>query len=89
MLQVVKTHFGSVASTFFTMALNKGGPQSTRIDIVFNTYREISITNVEWYQRGGSRGAISKHHYYTDNPTVEEVSQSNEEQDQLDSISCK
>ena len=81
--------FGSVASTFFTMALNKGGPQRTRIDIVFNTYREISITNVEWYQRGGSRGAISKHHCYTDNPTVEEISQSNEEQDQLDSISCK
>ena len=38
--------FGSVASTFFTMALNEGGPQSTRIDIVFDTYREISIKRV-------------------------------------------
>ena len=43
----------------------------------------------ESYQRGSSRGAISKYHCYTDNPTVEEVSQSNEEQDQLDSISCR
>lgn len=37
-----QTTFGSVASTFFTMALNEGGPQSTRIHIVFDTYREIS-----------------------------------------------
>jgi hypothetical protein len=29
------------------MALNEGGPQSTRIDIVFDTYREVSIKNVE------------------------------------------
>ena len=42
-----QTTFGSVASTFFTMALNEGGPQSTRIDIVFDKYREISIKNVE------------------------------------------
>jgi len=42
-----QTTFGRVASTFFTMALNEGGPQSTRIDIVFDTYREISINNVE------------------------------------------
>ena len=42
-----QTTFGSVANTFFTVALNEGGPQSTRIDIVFDTYREISIKNVE------------------------------------------
>ena len=70
-----QTTLGSVASTFFPMALNEGGPQSTRIDIVFHMYREISIKNVERYQRAGSRGAISKQHCYTDNPTVEEVSQ--------------
>ena len=46
------TTFGSVASTFFTMALNEGGPQSTRIDIVFDTYIEISIKNVERSIRG-------------------------------------
>ena len=70
-----QTSLGSVASTFFAMALNEGGPQSTRIDIVFHTYREISIKTVERFQRGGSRGAISKQHCYTDNPTVEDVSQ--------------
>ena len=42
-----QTSFGRVASTFFTMALNAGGPQITRIDIVFDTYREIFINNVE------------------------------------------
>ena len=42
-----QTTFGSVATTFFTMALNECGPQSTRTDIVFDTYTEISINNVE------------------------------------------
>ena len=85
-----QTTFGSVASTFFTMALNEGGLQSTRIDIIFDMYREIFIKNVERGIRAEVQGVqISKHHCYTDNSTVEEVSQSNEEQDQLDSISCK
>ena len=67
-----QTTFGSVASTLFTMALNEGGPQSTRIDIVFDTYRELYIHQEcrERYQRGGSGGAISKHYCYPDNPTV-------------------
>ena len=51
-----QTTFGIVASTFFTMALNEGGPQSTRIDIVFVTYREISIKNVEKGIRGEVQG---------------------------------
>lgn len=68
-----QTTFASVASTFFTMAVNEGGKQSTRIDIVFDTYREISIKNVDRGIRGEVQG-------------VEEVSQSSEEQNQLDSI---
>ena len=51
-----QTTFGSVASTFFTMALNEGGPQSTRIDIVFDTFREIFIKNVERGIRGEVQG---------------------------------
>ena len=51
-----QTTFGSVANTFFTMVLNEGGPQSTRIDIVFDTYREISIKNVERVIRGEVQG---------------------------------
>ena len=51
-----QTTFGSVANTFFTMALNEGGPQSTRIDIVFDMYREISIKTVERVIRGKVQG---------------------------------
>ena len=51
-----QTTFGSVASTFFNMGLNEGGPQSTRIDIVFDMYREISIKNVERSIRGEVQG---------------------------------
>ena len=51
-----QTSFGSVVSTFFAVALNEGGPQSTRIDIVFDTYREISIKNVERGIRGEVQG---------------------------------
>ena len=51
-----QTTFGSVVSTFFTMAWNEGGPQRTRIDIVFDTYREISIKNVERGIRGEVQG---------------------------------
>ena len=51
-----QTTFGSAASTFFTMTSNEGGPQSTRIDIVFDKYREISIKNVERGIRGEVQG---------------------------------
>ena len=47
-----QTTCGSVASIIFAMALNEGGLQSTRIDIVFDTYREVSIKNVERGIRG-------------------------------------
>ena len=51
-----QTTFGSVANTLFNMALNEGGPQSTRIDLVFDTYREISIKNLERSVRGEIQG---------------------------------
>ena len=52
MLQVVKPHSEVLQASFFTMALNEGGLQSTRIDVVFDTYREVSIKNVERGIRG-------------------------------------
>ncbi|KAK3741562.1 hypothetical protein QZH41_002944 [Actinostola sp. cb2023] len=51
-----QTTFGTVASALLSMALNEGGPQSSRIDIVFDTYREISIKNVERSIRGEVQG---------------------------------
>ena len=51
----IKTTFGSVASSLMSMILLEGS-QSKRIDVVFDTYRENSIKNIERSIRGESPG---------------------------------
>ena len=41
-----QTTFGMVVSSLLSMALHEGS-QSKRIDVVFDTYREMSIKNAE------------------------------------------
>ena len=50
-----QTTFENVAKSLLTMAL-KEGEQSTRIDIVFDTYRELSTKNAERSIRGEDQG---------------------------------
>jgi len=47
--------FGDIASTILSMALSEGS-KSTRIDVVFDTYRENSIKNSERSARGEENG---------------------------------
>ena len=48
-------NFGGVASSVLTMAL-KAGDKSQRIDVVFDTYREMSIKDYERAVRGECQG---------------------------------
>ena len=50
-----QTTFGSVANAILSMALHEGS-QSSRIDVVFDTYRENSIKNAERSLRGEVQG---------------------------------
>ncbi len=47
--------FGDVASTVLSIALSEGR-QSSRIDVVFDTYKDNSIKNRERTVRGGETG---------------------------------
>ena len=47
--------FGEIAAVFHSMVF-KEGSHSSRIDIVFDTYRDMSIENVERTLRGNDQG---------------------------------
>ena len=55
-----QTTYGMVASSLLSMALHEGS-QSKRIDVVFDTYRQISIKNAERTMRGEVHGVQVAH----------------------------
>ena len=55
-----QTTFGMVASSLLSMAVHEGS-QSKRIDVVFDTYREVSIKNAERSKRGEVPGVQLAH----------------------------
>lgn len=55
-----QTTFGVVASSLLTNVLHEGS-QSSRIDVVFDTYRDISIQNAERTMRGEVAGVQLSH----------------------------
>ena len=63
--------FGDVAHTVLNMALREGS-QCKRIDLVFDTYKEISIKTGSGIY-GARMASVGQHHQHSDSQTMEKA----------------